>query len=267
MIRLSVVARLARGGFRLDVADRSSVEVLGLFGPSGAGKTTILEVIAGLRRPDWGEVGVADRILFSSERGIEVPVHRRHIGYVPQDVALFPHLSVRANILYGAARRFAPPARWRRLRRLAGSGRLDDTVSEAGGARPAAGARRDLEHVCDVLDIASLLDRGIGGLSGGERQRVAIARALMSAPAVLLLDEPLTAVDRDRRDRILPYLLRIRRELHVPLVYVTHDRAEMAEIADRVLVLSAGRLVAAGPPGEVLEVGDPSGGYPPAAEC
>jgi molybdate transport system ATP-binding protein len=231
MIRLEWTARLTQGAFTLEVEDAASVEVLGLFGPSGSGKTTILEVMAGLRRPDQGDVRVGERVMFSRSLGIDVPVHERRIGYVPQDVALFPHMNVRRNLVYG----------------LRNGSRKGQGRGEAPAHSDAACA-----HVAEMLEIGGLLGRSVTDLSGGERQRVAIGRALMSAPELLLLDEPLTAVDRDRKDRILPYLLRIRRQLHVPLVYVTHDTGEMREIADRVIRLDQGRIVAAGPPGEVL---------------
>ena len=212
MIQLEFSVTLRQGDFTLDVADAASVEVLGVFGPSGSGKTSLLEVIAGLRTPDRGHVRVDERLLLSTDQRVNVPPHQRQVGYVPQDVALFPHLDVRGNLTYG-------------LR------------------SPVSGSRHDLDYICATLEIAHLLDRRVRDLSGGERQRVAIGRALMSAPRILLLDEPLTAVDRSRKDRILPYLMRIRRELHVPMMYVTHDAQEMREIADRVLVLEAGRIV------------------------
>jgi molybdate transport system ATP-binding protein len=217
MIDLAFDVRVGDGEFTLDIADRSRVEVLGLFGPSGAGKTTLLEAIAGLRQPAAGEIVVAGVTLFSSQRGIDLPPRERRVGYVPQDGLLFPHLTVRGNVLFGARQ---GPAR--------------------------------LEAVAEMLEIAPLLSRRVHGLSGGERQRVALARALMTSPTLLLLDEPLAAVDRARRERILPYLLRIRRELHVPLVYVTHDAAELSQIADRVVLIEAGRLVAAGAPQDVF---------------
>lgn len=222
MIRLEFAITLRQGVFTLEVADAASVEVLGVFGPSGSGKTSLLEVIAGLRTPDTGHVRVADRLLLSTEQRVNVPPHHRQVGYVPQDVALFPHLDVRGNLLYGAPSRSRIPLHDSRL--------------------PSPDSRHDLEQICTMLEIAHLVDRRVADLSGGERQRVAIGRALMSAPRILLLDEPLTAVDRSRKDRILPYLLRIRRELHVPMVYVTHDWREMHAIADRVLVLEAGRV-------------------------
>jgi molybdate transport system ATP-binding protein len=224
MIDLSFDIRVEQGGFTLEVADRSRVEVLGLFGPSGSGKTTLLESITGIRRPARGEVAVGGTTLFASAKGIDLRPRDRRIGYVPQDVLLFPHLSVRGNLVYGAGRR-----------------------------NQGSGKHVDLGSVAEMLEIGGLLNRRIQGLSGGERQRVALGRALMTHPALLLLDEPLAAVDRSRRERILPFLLRIRRELHVPLIYVTHDAGELREIADRVLVLEEGRVAHAGPPGSVLD--------------
>lgn len=222
MIDLAFEIRLEQGSFILNVADRSRVEVLGLFGPSGAGKTSLLEAIAGLRRPSSGEIIVGADTLFSSAQTIDVPARFRRIGYVPQDALLFPHLNVRGNVMFGANR----------------SRNADRTLQ--------------IESVAEMLEIAPLLVRRVSDLSGGERQRVALARALMTHPALLLLDEPLAAVDRARRERILPYLLRIRRELHVPLVYVTHDASELAEIADRALVIDDGRVLRAGSPSQVL---------------
>jgi len=227
MIGIVIDVTLDQGGFTLSVDERSHVEVLGLFGPSGSGKTTLLEVMAGLRRPSRGEIRVGDDVLFSSGQRIDRPPHARRLGFVPQEAALFPHLDVRGNLLYG----------WR----------------EAG---PGAHNRRlTLEDCADMLEIGALLGRRVPDLSGGERQRVAIGRALMTSPSLLLLDEPLAAVDRARRERILPYLLLIRRELHVPLVYVTHDIAEMRQIADRVLMIEDGRVIRAGPPLQVLPDG------------
>jgi molybdate transport system ATP-binding protein len=215
VIDLRFEIALVQGEFTVDIREVSRVEVLGLFGPSGSGKTTLLETIAGLRTPARGHIQVGNRTLFDSSRGINLPPRERRIGYVPQDVLLFPHLNVRSNLLYGA--------------------------------REAA-----IEPLAEILDIRGLLDRRIANLSGGERQRVAIGRALMTQPALLLLDEPLAAVDRARRQQILPYLLRVRRELHVPLVYVTHDAGELLQMADRVLVLENGTVQRAGAAHEVL---------------
>jgi molybdate transport system ATP-binding protein len=200
MIDLSIDISMRQDAFVLSVRDAASVEVLGLFGPSGSGKTSLLEAIAGIRAPDAGEIRIGNRILFSSSKRIDLSARERHIGYVPQDALLFPNLDVKANIRYGAK-----------------SG--------------------DFQSLIAILDLQALLDRRVQMLSGGEKQRVAIARALMTRPSILLLDEPLAGVDRERRDVILPYILRIRRELHVPLIYVTHDEAELNSIADRVLRL------------------------------
>jgi molybdate transport system ATP-binding protein len=208
---------LEQGEFTLRVDERLSGRVTALFGPSGSGKTTVLDAIAGLRRPSQGEITINSRIVFSSVARIHLPPHHRHVGYVTQDVALFPHMNVRRNILYGRR-----------------------------------GSRLALEPVVRMLEVGALLNRGVAMLSGGERQRVALARALMSSPDVLLLDEPLTAVDRDLRWRILPYLERVRDELGVPIVYVTHDRDEVRQIADHVVVLDRGRVTGSGDPGEVL---------------
>jgi molybdate transport system ATP-binding protein len=217
MISLTINVVLRQQAFTLDVRDSASVEVLGLFGPSGSGKTSLLEAIAGLRKPDEGEIRIDDRVLFSSAARVNLRPRERHIGFVPQDALLFPHLNVEENIRYGV-RGHAP---------------ADLFLS-----------------LMEILELDALLSRRVMHLSGGEKQRVAIARALMTRPTVLLLDEPLAGVDRARRERILPYMLRIRRDLHVPLVYVTHDASELTAIADRVLRLDGGRVVAAGPPSE-----------------
>jgi molybdate transport system ATP-binding protein len=203
VIDISIDITMRQGEFALSVRDSASVEVLGIFGPSGSGKTSLLEAIAGIRTPDQGEIRIGDRILFSSAKKIDLPARERHIGYVPQDALLFPNMNVAANINYG--------------RHLA----------------------VEFESLVQILDLQQLLERRVTKLSGGEKQRVAIARALMTRPSILLLDEPLAGVDRDRRDVILPYILRIRKELHVPLIYVTHDEAELNSIADRVLPLGS----------------------------
>jgi len=215
MIAITIDVEMRQQAFHLKVRDEASVEVLGLFGPSGSGKTSLLEAIAGIRTPDRGEIRIGSRVLYSSAQGINLPARERLIGYVPQDALLFPNLSVVKNITYGAGR-----------------------AGKAGGAGGAGGA--DFEALVEILDLQQLLERRVNNLSGGEKQRVAIARALMTRPSILLLDEPLAGVDRERREAILPYILRIRRELHVPLIYVTHDREELTTIADRVLRLDRG---------------------------
>jgi molybdate transport system ATP-binding protein len=214
VIDLSIDITMRQDAFVLSVRDAASVEVLGLFGPSGSGKTSLLEAIAGIRTPDAGEIRIGDRVLFSSATRIDLPARERRIGYVPQDALLFPNLDVTGNISYGKR---GPDAR----------------------------DHEQFTALAAILDLQGLLDRRVQMLSGGEKQRVAIARALMTRPSILLLDEPLAGVDRERREVILPYILRIRRELHVPLVYVTHDREELQTIADRVLRLDRGALVEA----------------------
>ena len=224
MIDLSIDITMRQGAFVLTVRDSASVEVLGLLGPSGSGKTSLLESIAGIRTPEQGEIRIGDRVLFSSAKKIDLPARERRIGYVPQDALLFPNMNVTANINYGA--RGAQGAQGAQGARGA---------QGAHGAHGAQGAGFDA--LVQILDLQDLLERRVDKLSGGEKQRVAIARALMTRPSILLLDEPLAGVDRERRDVILPYILRIRKELHVPLIYVTHDEAEINSIADRVLRL------------------------------
>jgi molybdate transport system ATP-binding protein len=216
VIALDLVLR--QGSFTLEVHARLDGRITALFGASGAGKTTVLDAIAGLRTPSAGSIVVGSRVLFDRARGTDLPPHHRHIGYVAQDVALFPHMSVRRNVLYG---------------------RRD-------------GQRLSLETVARMLEIGPFLDRQVPQLSGGERQRVALARALMSAPELLLLDEPLAAVDVERRRRILPYLERVRDELMVPIIYVTHDPSEVRQLADHVVILDEGRVVGTGPPQTAL---------------
>jgi molybdate transport system ATP-binding protein len=199
---------LHQGSFALEIHEQLTARVTALFGPSGSGKTTILDAIAGLRRPTAGRIAIDSRVLFDRAGGIDLPPHQRHIGYVAQDVALFPHMTVRQNVLYGR--------------------------------RP--GQKLALDAVAAMLEIQPLLDRRVPQLSGGERQRVAVARALMSVPQVLLFDEPLAAVDVERRRRIWPYLERVRDELRVPIVYVTHDPVEVERLADHVVRLENGRV-------------------------
>jgi molybdate transport system ATP-binding protein len=215
--------QLTQGTFHLEVAARFNGKATAIFGPSGSGKTTTLDAIAGLRAPDRGAIIVDGRALFSSGQRVNLPAHQRRVGYVPQDVALFPHMNVRRNLLYGSHPGTSPP----------------------------------LERVVSMLEIEPLVDREVGALSGGERQRVALGRALMSGPSLLLLDEPLAAVDVPLRRRILPYLERVRDELHLPIVYVSHDREEVQRLADYVVVLAAGRVIAAGSPSSLLGPGVP----------
>jgi len=198
-----------RGSFRLDIHEQLQSSAVAIVGPSGAGKTTVLDAIAGLRRPARGKIVVHGRTLFDSDSGIDIPPAGRRVGYVPQDVVLFPHMNVDRNILYGTGRG-EPPL---------------------------------FERVLELLEIGSLAGRPIDGLSGGERQRVALARALMSGPDLLLLDEPLAAVDVALRGRILPFIERVRGELGTPVIYVSHAADEIRRIADHVVVLESGRVL------------------------
>ncbi|MGJ7903321.1 ATP-binding cassette domain-containing protein [Lysobacter sp. 1R34A] len=200
---------LRRGSFERSVGIRSRHRVIALVGASGAGKTSLLYAVAGLLRPQRGRIEIAGRCLFDSERGIDVPAHRRRIGYVFQDARLFPHLNVRRNLLYGLH----------------------------GEARHAP--RFAFEAVVDLLGIAPLLGRDTAGLSGGESQRVALGRALLSQPQILLLDEPLSMLDMNRRDELLPYLQRVRDESALPMIYVSHYPEEVRRIADEVYTVGA----------------------------
>ena len=214
--------RLPLAGFTLEIDATLDRPIAGIFGPSGAGKTSLLDLIAGLRRPVAGAVQLDDRVLFDAGLSLHVPPRLRRIGYVPQDLALFPHLNVRANLVYGY--------------------RLPVTENDLFA----------LEHVVEVMEIAQLLDRNVTTLSGGEQQRVAFARAILSAPRLLLLDEPMSSLDSRLKTRLIPFLQRIRDEFFIPLIYVTHDARELAALCDEVLVLENGRLVERGLPAQVL---------------
>jgi molybdate transport system ATP-binding protein len=210
------------GAFSLEAAFRSEGGLTALFGPSGSGKTTLVSVIAGLVRPDRARVAVDGEILVDTGRGVFVPPHRRHLGYVFQEPRLFPHLTVRQNLLYG---------QWFRT----------------------SGERRTpFDQVVDVLGIAALLHRRPAGLSGGEKQRVALGRAWLASPRLLLMDEPLSSLDAARKDEILPYIERLRDESRIPIVYVSHAVAEVARLATQVVLLEDGRISAVGTVGEVL---------------
>jgi molybdate transport system ATP-binding protein len=224
---MSLEVRLAHAfpGFALDVAFEAPAGVTVLFGRSGSGKTTVANAVAGLLRPDRGRVAVDGHVLCDTAAGLWVPPHRRRAGYVFQEGRLFPHMTVRQNLLYGS---------W------------------FAGARTGARDGRTFGHVVDLLGIGHLLGRRPGGLSGGERSRVALGRALLSGPRFLLMDEPLAALDEARKAEVLPYLERIRDETRVPVVYVSHAMAEVARLATTVVVLEAGRVVRAGPAEAVL---------------
>jgi molybdate transport system ATP-binding protein len=214
MLRVDVTKQL--GEFSLQVAFTSDGRVTGLFGASGAGKTSLINIIAGLLRPDRGTIAIDTETLDDTATHTHVPAYRRRIGYVFQDARLFPHLDVRQNLDYG-----------RRMNRLA-----DDPAQR--------------KRVTDLLDIGGLLDRRPGQLSGGERQRVALGRALLAQPRLLLLDEPLGSLDEERKIEILPYLVRLRDEAGIPMVYVSHDVDEMRQLATQVVMLKRGRVTAFG---------------------
>jgi molybdate transport system ATP-binding protein len=220
---LEVDIRKRLGGFSLDVSFHTGSGLTALFGRSGAGKSTIVNIIAGLIRPDAGRVAVNGTPIVETDSGLFVPAHKRRLGYVFQEGRLFPHLSVRQNLLYG---------RW-----FAGA---------------AVGADDDLARVLDMLGIEALLERRPAKLSGGEKQRVAIGRALLANPRLLLMDEPLASLDEARKQEILPYLERLRDEAHVPIVYVSHSVAEVARLATTIIVLSEGRVATAGTAAEVM---------------
>jgi molybdate transport system ATP-binding protein len=214
MLRVDVTRQL--GEFSLQVAFTSDGRVTGLFGASGAGKTSLINIIAGLLQPDRGSIAIDAETLDDTAAHVHVPAWRRRIGYVFQDARLFPHLDIRQNLDYG-----------RRMNRLA-----DDPAQRT--------------RVTDLLDIGGLLDRRPGQLSGGERQRVALGRALLAQPRLLLLDEPLGSLDEERKVEILPYLVRLRDEAGIPMVYVSHDPDEMRQLATQVVMLKRGRVTAFG---------------------
>jgi molybdate transport system ATP-binding protein len=206
-----IVVPLAHFAVEVDV--EMDGRVIALCGPSGAGKTSLLDLIAGLRRADSAFIQLDECILTDTSNGFFVPARERCIGYVPQDLALFPHLSVRHNLLYGHK-----------------PGASDDDLFS-------------FEHVVGVLEIGPLIGRGVRDLSGGEKQRVGLARALLTRPRLLLLDEPLASLDANLKARILPYLARVRDEFHLPMVYVTHDPDEISSLCDSVLKMDRGKIV------------------------
>jgi molybdate transport system ATP-binding protein len=211
--------RAPLGPFTLDVDAAAAARVTAVFGASGAGKTSLLEIVAGLRRPAAGRVLLNGRVLDDASAGVHVPPRLRRVGYVPQDDTLFPHLSVQANL--GYARASAAPA---------------------------------MARVADVLELGPFLSRRPAGLSGGERRRVALGRALLSAPEVLLLDEPLTGLDAPLKERVLSYLVRVRDEFAIPTLYVSHAADEVVALASEVLVLDRGAVVLRGAPADVFEL-------------
>ena len=214
MLRVDVSKQLDE--FTVEAKFASEGRVTGLFGASGAGKTSLINMIAGLLRPDRGVIAIDDETLDDISARLHVAVHRRRIGYVFQDARLFPHLDVRKNLDYG-----------RRMNHLA----ADETL---------------WRRVTELLDIGHLLDRRPGKLSGGEQQRVALGRALLSQPRLLLLDEPLGSLDEERKEEILPYLVRLRDEAGIPMVYVSHDPSELRKLATQIAIIQRGRITAFG---------------------
>lgn len=222
---LKVNAQLRRGEFAMDIAFDQSSRVTGVFGPSGAGKSTLIEMIAGLATPDAGRIELDGETLFDSSSGVNLPPHKRRIGVMFQDDRLFPHMNVKANLLYA-----------RRLPKGRTALRL--------------GPVEEWEFV-QLLGLGDLLARRVSTLSGGERQRVALGRALFSEPKLLLLDEPLSSLDAGLKRQILPYLRKVRDAAGIPMLYVSHDLTEMLQVADHLLLLERGRMLAHGTYGEV----------------
>ncbi len=214
---LEVSARKRLAAFDLDMSfSCESAGVIAVFGRSGAGKTTLVNMLAGLLRPDSGRIAVGGRTLFDSASGVDVPPERRRLGYVFQEGRLFPHLTVRGNLGYGLKR--APP---------------DER-------------RINLEHIVDLLGLEALLARRPHDLSGGEKQRVALGRALLANPRLLLMDEPLAALDQQRKAEVLPFIEQLRDDLGIPIVYVSHAMEEVIRLADTLVLVSDGRTVAVG---------------------
>ncbi|HEY5796039.1 MAG TPA: molybdenum ABC transporter ATP-binding protein [Bosea sp. (in: a-proteobacteria)] len=227
---IEVAVRHRLGQFQLDAAFASEGRLTALFGRSGSGKTSLVNIIGGLIAPAQGRVVIDGQVLVDTQEGVFVPKHRRRIGYVFQEARLFPHLSVRHNLNFG--RWFAPRD---------------------------AKASSDLSGVLELLGIGHLLERRPGGLSGGEKQRVAIGRALLSKPRLLLMDEPLASLDEARKAEILPYIERLRDEVGVPIVYVSHSVAEVARLATTLVTVDQGRITACGPTGSVMSRLDVAG--------
>ena len=214
MLAVDVEKKL--GSVQIAVCFATTGSATALFGPSGAGKTSVVNMIAGLLKPDRGRIALGDTVLFDSAARIDVPAHRRRVGYVFQEGRLFPHMTVAQNLDYG---------RWM-------------------SGLPADDAER--ERIVELLDIGALLTRRPGHLSGGERQRVAFGRALLMKPRLLLLDEPLASLDRARKLEILPYLARLRDESQVPMIYVSHQAGEIQRLCSQVVRIEDGRVEASG---------------------
>lgn len=211
---ISIAIKRQLGAFQLDVQFEAPMGVTAIFGRSGSGKTSVVNALAGLLRPDDGQIIVGDTVLFDRAAKVDLPTQNRRTGYVFQDARLFPHMSVMRNLSYGGI--------------------------------------HDAERIIQVLGLDSLLDRMPNSLSGGERQRVALGRALMCDPQILLMDEPLAALDAPRKAEILPYIERLRDEVKIPILYVSHDVSEVARLATTIVVMDAGNVVTSGPVGTVL---------------
>ena len=224
MIAVDIEQQL--GTFRLSVQFRADVPIVGLFGRSGSGKTSVINAIAGITRPARGSIHINGMCLFDSARGVDLAPEARRIAYVFQDSLLFPHLDVRTNLLYGHRLR-APDERFIAL-----------------------------DKVVDLLGLDALLERRTNALSGGERQRVAIGRALLAQPRILLLDEPLASLDVSRKAEILAYIERLRDELHIPMVYVSHSVAEITRLTDTTVILADGKCLAVGATEDVMSRAD-----------
>lgn len=221
---MEIVISRKQGDFLVDVAiSGEDAGVTALYGPSGSGKTSVVNMVAGLVRPDSGFIGVGGRCLFDAEKRINLPPERRRMGYVFQDGRLLPHLSVRGNLVYGM-RRVPPEERFVAF-----------------------------DAVVELLGIGHLLDRRTAKLSGGEKQRVAIGRALLASPAMLLMDEPLASLDAARKAELLPFIARLCREFAIPVLYVTHARDEILALADMLVVMENGRAVNQGRLSEMRE--------------
>lgn len=215
MLEIAVTKRL--GSFQVETSFHSEeAGVTALFGRSGAGKTTVINMVAGLLRPDSGRIRVNGRVLFDSEKGMDVPPEKRRFGYIFQEGRLFPHLSVKSNLTYGM--KLAPSDR----RYLS------------------------FDQVVELLGIEHLLTRRPGSLSGGEKQRVAIGRALLTSPCLMLMDEPLASLDAARRNEVLPFIAKLSRELSIPILYVSHSVDEVRTLADRIVLIDGGKTAATG---------------------
>ncbi len=224
MLELSIHRR--QGCFNVDVDLAAGGGVTALYGPSGSGKTSVISMVAGLSRPDFGRIKVEDRVLFDSEAKIDVPPEKRRLGYVFQEARLFPHLDVRANLTFGMNR------------------------------VPHAERHLSLGDVVEVLGIGGLLARRPAGLSGGEKQRVAIGRALLASPRILLMDEPLAALDPGRKAELLPFIARMAQRFALPILYVSHAMDEVLRLADTLVLMDNGHVAAAGPAEEILSRAD-----------